>query len=327
VYDAEGRPVRITRNGVVSTYIYSGNGERVFRVTGTVTNICHYDRSGRLLFETDKSGAVVANYIYCGKQVTAWGTASGGYRFLHTDRAGSTLALSDGAGTAVARYAYSPFGAVATNGAPGRNPFTFVGALGVMDEGGGLFFMKNRYYDGSTGKFLQRDPLGLEGGPNLYAYAGNNPVNRVDPDGKEGLIATIQAADQDIRAQLARSEAIGKMTPEQRLMALQDDGEQTVAFMGRTVARAGEIEYKVTMGALSQMNPIEDPVAAGVVGGLQNGVENLSGVTAAPQPQAPPGGTPPDGAPGSWAQPPGLAPPPPPAMSPPDPVETIYEDQ
>ena len=53
-----------------------------------------------------------------------------------------------------------------------------------MNEGNGIYYMKNRYFDSVTGKFLQKDPIGFGGGQsNLYAYVGNNPVGRIDPEG------------------------------------------------------------------------------------------------------------------------------------------------
>lgn len=39
------------------------------------------------------------------------------------------------------------------------------------------------WYDPQTGRFLSQDPIGLAGGVNLYAYAGNNPVSYGDPFG------------------------------------------------------------------------------------------------------------------------------------------------
>jgi RHS repeat-associated protein len=57
---------------------------------------------------------------------------------------------------------------------------------GIVDgkrDQSGLMYMRNRYYDPSTGRFTQEDPLGLAGGMNLYGFAGGDPVNFSDPFG------------------------------------------------------------------------------------------------------------------------------------------------
>lgn len=48
---------------------------------------------------------------------------------------------------------------------------------------GGFVYLRNRWYDPQTGRFLTQDPIGLAGGVNLYAYAGNNPIAFDDPFG------------------------------------------------------------------------------------------------------------------------------------------------
>ena len=47
----------------------------------------------------------------------------------------------------------------------------------------GLYYNRARYYDPQLGRFISEDPIGLEGGINAYAYAGNDPVNGTDPFG------------------------------------------------------------------------------------------------------------------------------------------------
>jgi RHS repeat-associated protein len=58
----------------------------------------------------------------------------------------------------------------------------------IEDAATGLVYMQARYYDPIIGRFLANDPVGFTPGRpdmfNRYAYAGNDPLNQVDPDGK-----------------------------------------------------------------------------------------------------------------------------------------------
>jgi len=53
------------------------------------------------------------------------------------------------------------------------------------DNETGLLCLTHRYYDTGTGRFINRDPIDYAGGVNLYGYAGNNPVNAMDPNGTD----------------------------------------------------------------------------------------------------------------------------------------------
>jgi RHS repeat-associated protein len=53
------------------------------------------------------------------------------------------------------------------------------------DGGTGLYYYRARYYDPVRSRFVQKDPLGLAGGIDFYAYTLNNPVSEADPLGLE----------------------------------------------------------------------------------------------------------------------------------------------
>jgi len=96
---------------------------------------------------------------------------------------GNTMAVTDGSGAVKNAYAYTPYGRVTNKQEAKAQPFQFAGQFGVMTETNGLLYMRARYYDSKLGRFLSEDPSGFDGGLNLYAYVGGNPISLADPSG------------------------------------------------------------------------------------------------------------------------------------------------
>ena len=68
---------------------------------------------------------------------------------------------------------------------PGEDQVGFGGQYGYYQDPTGLYLLGSRYYAPNLGRFLTRDTIGYQGGPNLYAYCGNNPITREDPAGTD----------------------------------------------------------------------------------------------------------------------------------------------
>jgi RHS repeat-associated protein len=104
------------------------------------------------------------------------------YRLV-LDQLGSVrLVVNSADGTIIQRLDYDEFGRVTQNTNPGFQPFGFAG--GLYDSDTELVRFGARDYDAGPGRWLARDPIGFRGGdPDLFSYAGNDPVSNRDPTG------------------------------------------------------------------------------------------------------------------------------------------------
>ena len=142
-----------------------------------------------------------------GARALADAAAARGLAWTLAGHDGGVRDVLDAAGEPLRHLRYGPFGVVLGGGEPDpelpeADPLPRHGYTGHAQEwhtadaagAGGLVFMNARFYDPATGRFLNQDPLGFGGGPdNLYSYAGNDPVNHVDPTG-EFLFPLLAAA-------------------------------------------------------------------------------------------------------------------------------------
>lgn len=115
-----------------------------------------------------------------------WGTAQAKtVHYYYTDPQGTPLAKADANGAITETFDYRPYGTQALGQAPSGPGYTGH----VNDPGTGLVYMQARYYDPEVGRFLSVDPVGVVPADgyafNRYAYASNNPISNIDPDGRE----------------------------------------------------------------------------------------------------------------------------------------------
>ncbi len=102
----------------------------------------------------------------------------------HTDGLGSVRAITDGSGNLIQTYQTDPFGVPTQAQGSSTQPFQFTGQ---QRDGNGLIYLRARYYDPSSGRFMSRDvSAGATQSPqslNRYVYVTNNPVLWPDPSG------------------------------------------------------------------------------------------------------------------------------------------------
>jgi RHS repeat-associated protein len=110
------------------------------------------------------------------------GTPVRGY--YHGDMLGTTRRTTNASAAQVDNAAYTAFGEFLGGSADRR--YGFAGAWQYQSHPGTGFpylHVGHRYYDPATGRFLQRDPIGVRGGTNVYQYVFAKPTSWVDPTG------------------------------------------------------------------------------------------------------------------------------------------------
>ncbi|MBE9176950.1 RHS repeat-associated core domain-containing protein, partial [Synechocystis salina LEGE 06155] len=184
-YDRAERPVSIS-GGASGSFTYDAHGRRVKQVTGGQTIYSVYSASGTLLYRDNATTGAATDYIRMGGRAIARVRGST-VEWTYADHLGSPAAAASQTGAILWREDHTPFGEARQAPAGNADNEGFTGH--IADAASGLVYMQARYYDPVVGRFLSSDPVGFaQGGPayfNRYAYALNDPVNLIDPDGRE----------------------------------------------------------------------------------------------------------------------------------------------
>lgn len=183
-WDFENRMSSVTLPGSGGTvaFKYDPFGRRIYKSSSAGTSIYAYD-DVNLIEETNASGAVVARYSQTQNIDEPLAMLRGGTTsYYQVDGLGSVTSLSNPAGALAQTYTLDSFGNQTASTGSLTNPFRYTGR--EFDSESSLYYMRARYFDPATGRFISEDPIGFGSDDiDFYRYAKNNSTNLVDPFG------------------------------------------------------------------------------------------------------------------------------------------------
>jgi RHS repeat-associated protein len=195
-WDAANQLVAISNGTHRAEFSYDGFGRRVRIVekdNGTVTDARRYVWCGLQLCEerSDSGADVLKRYSTFGVSSESPNELPMGHYFFTRDHLSSVREMSDASSAVRAQFSYSPYGLRQRLGGDLEAGFGFTGHF--LHQPSSLLLAPYRAYDANLGRWLSRDPAGEAEGANVYAYAGNDPVDFFDATGLAPAAAALVA--------------------------------------------------------------------------------------------------------------------------------------
>jgi RHS repeat-associated protein len=190
-YDAENHLTSMNSGAV--TIVYDGDGNRVAKTVSGVTTQYLVDALNPTgysqVVEEVVNGTVTRQYTYGLQRIDENQFVSGAWTpsFYGYDGGGNVRQLTNSAGVVTDAYEYDAFGNSFAKTGSTPNNYLYRGEQ--YDPDLGLYYLRARYYNAATGRFTSRDPEdGKAADPKTlhkYLYAGGDPINAVDPTGRD----------------------------------------------------------------------------------------------------------------------------------------------
>ena len=172
---------------------YNAQGMRIQKDEATYMTNYFYNSQNRLS-GIDVHGTILYFYYDADGNVTAFNHNGGMYYYVKNVQ-GDIIRIINEGGTTLVTYTYDAWGNIikqtdATNyNLANVNPFKYRSY--VYDYETGLYYLNSRYYDPTTGRFLNADiycdTMSSVLGTNMFTYCNNNPVNQIDPNGTDAM--------------------------------------------------------------------------------------------------------------------------------------------
>ena len=215
-YDGLNQLIGFTDGETTASYKYNADGLRTSKTVDGKTINHIWDGNKQIVVDMDDSDWYSAEVYVRGTNLLAKFSKQSGnvktdYQYYTQNVHGDVVNLTDSTGTVAKSYKYDAFGVEQNIDDSDSNAFRYCGEY--YDAETGTIYLRARYYNPSTGRFISRDSYaGNTGAPlslNLYTYCQNNPIIAIDPSGHMSIKEFWQGSKQCWRDGINEMKSMG----------------------------------------------------------------------------------------------------------------------